>query len=399
MNHLKLIKTEQDHEEALSHLVTLLDMNPASNTPESDDIDVLAVLIEKYEQEKFPIEQPDPVEAIKFRMEQEGLINKDLASYIGSESKVSEVLNGKRNLSLNMIRRLSVGLGISAEILIQAPEQKKASSQSIDWVRFPIAEMRKRGYFEGFSGTLSELKEYLPEKITAFLASVPSGFNLQSALLRTSAHLYSNDKITDEYALWAWQVRVLQRAQNQTLKGSYVKGTVSLSWMQDLARLSWSDQGPQLAAEFLSQHGIHLVIEKHLPKTYLDGAVCVTDDGNPVVALTLRFDRLDSFWFSLMHELAHIALHLDGNQSWYLDILGAPICDEVEQEADELAKEALIAKSVWENRGVLNADKVRKLSKELSISTCIVAGRERFETKNYQLFGKLFNEKVKQHFD
>ena len=146
---------------------------------------MLAVLIEKYEQEKFPIEQPDPVEAIKFRMEQEGLINKDLASYIGSESKVSEVLNGKRNLSLNMIRRLSVGLGISAEILIQAPEQKKASSQSIDWVRFPIAEMRKRGYFEGFSGTLSELKEYLPEKITAFLASVPSGFNLQSALLRT----------------------------------------------------------------------------------------------------------------------------------------------------------------------------------------------------------------------
>ncbi|MFP3458813.1 plasmid stabilization protein, partial [Psychrobacter sp. SIMBA_152] len=78
---------------------------------------------------------------------------------------------------------------------------------------FPIAEMRSRGYFEGFKGSINELKEYSIEKLNQFLSSVPNGFSLKPSLLRTTAHLRSNDKETDSYALWAWQVRVLQKAQ------------------------------------------------------------------------------------------------------------------------------------------------------------------------------------------
>lgn len=398
MNHMKLIKTQQDHEQALARLMALMDMDPAPGSSENDEIDVLVVLIEKYEKETFPLDKPDPIEAIKFRMDQQGLTNKDLIPYFGSAPKVSEVLSGKRTLSLNMIRKLSEGLGISAEILIQAPEQTSACGEDIEWQAFPLAEMRKRGYFDGFSGTLQELKEYAAEQLSAFLNSVPSGFNLKPALLRTSAHLRSNDKETDTYALWAWQVRVLQKAAKEKLSTNYRKGTVTLEWMQKVAKLSWSSQGPSLAKEYLNKHGIHFIVEPHLPKTYLDGAVCFSADGNPVVALTLRHDRLDNFWFSLMHELSHIALHLDGNQSWYLDDLDALGGDQTEQEADALAKEALIPEVTWQSSIFADAADVRLLSEKLEISPCIIAGRLRHESADHKLFGSLFRDSIKNHF-
>jgi HTH-type transcriptional regulator/antitoxin HigA len=398
MKHIKLIKSDQDHEQALARLMALMEIDPEPNSIESDEIDVLAVLIEKYEEEAFPIEQPDPIEAIKFRMDQQGLTNKDLVPYIGSAPKVSEVLNRKRNLSLNMIRKLSQGLGISADILIKSSEQKSACEAEIDWYAFPLAQMRKRGYFEGFSGTLGELKEYAAENITMFLSSVKSGLELQPALLRSSANLNCNDKEVDPYALWAWQVRVLQRAKENTLQTNYKVGSVTLEWMQKLARLSWSAQGPLLAVEYLNRNGIHLIIEQHLPKTYLDGAVCLTPNGNPVVAITLRYDRLDSFWFSLMHELAHIALHLDHSETWYLDDLDSLGGSEIEQEADALAREALIPSDVWKTQTLIDADSVRQLSQKLEISPCIISGRIRHESGNHSMFGQLFRDKVRHHF-
>jgi HTH-type transcriptional regulator/antitoxin HigA len=402
MNHIKLIKTKHDHEQALARLMSLMDLDVEPNSAESDELDVLALLIEKYEQEMFPIDPPSPVEAIKFRMEQQGLIKKDLIPYIGSAPKVTEVLNGTRNLSINMIRKLHQGLGISLDVLIKEPAHQKAIAKNIDWNAFPIAEMRSRGYFEGFSGSLKELREYCEEKLTAFISSVPNGFELQPALLKTSAHLRSNDKETDEYALWAWQIRVLEKAYKAPLIKKYIKHTVNLGWMRKLAQLSWSEQGPLLAKEYLNKHGIHLIIEPHLPKTYLDGAVCLTHKGNPVVALTLRHDRLDNFWFSLMHELAHIAWHLDETQQWFLDDLDAHGGDEVEQEADALAQEALIPKETWDIDSLKDATSVRLASSKLGISPCIVAGRVRYESGDHKVFGKVFRkvfrEKVKHHF-
>lgn len=116
---MKLIKSNSDHQAALARLDELFDLDPAPGTAESDEIEVLALLIETYEKEVFPIDLPGPVEAIKFRMDQQELAQKDLVPYIGSKSKVSEVLNGKRALSLNMIRNLNQGLGIPYEVLIQ----------------------------------------------------------------------------------------------------------------------------------------------------------------------------------------------------------------------------------------------------------------------------------------
>jgi HTH-type transcriptional regulator / antitoxin HigA len=116
----RIIKTEEDYQAALERVDTLMDARPGS--AEFEELELFTLLIEKYEDERYPIDFPDPVEAIKFRMEQAGLERKDMIQYLGSQSKVSEVLNHKRPLSMAMIRALSQGLGIPVEVLVQQPE-------------------------------------------------------------------------------------------------------------------------------------------------------------------------------------------------------------------------------------------------------------------------------------
>ncbi len=115
----KIIKTWEDYRLALNRVEELMDARP--NSEEEEELELLSFLVEQYEEAHFPIDLPDPVEAIKFRMEQEGLSRKDLTKYLGSQSKVSEVLAGKRSLSLAMIRSLNDGLRIPAEVLLQMP--------------------------------------------------------------------------------------------------------------------------------------------------------------------------------------------------------------------------------------------------------------------------------------
>lgn len=115
---LKPIKTEEDYNQVLERLSQIFDAKP--NTKEGDELEILGILVEKYENENFPIELPDPIEAIKFRMEQLNYSQNDLAEVIGLKSRASEILNKKRKLSLEMIRKLSEKLHIPTEVLIQA---------------------------------------------------------------------------------------------------------------------------------------------------------------------------------------------------------------------------------------------------------------------------------------
>ncbi len=120
---VKPIRTEADYEDALSEIARL--WGAEANTPEGDQLDVLATLIDAYEGQRDPMDSPDPIEAIKFRMEQQGLTRRDLEGIIGTRTRIAEILNRKRGLSIAMIRRLNARLGISAEILIR-PTRKKA---------------------------------------------------------------------------------------------------------------------------------------------------------------------------------------------------------------------------------------------------------------------------------
>ena len=125
MRDLRPIRTENDYEQALAEVEEL--WGARTGTPKGDRLDVLATLIEAYEVEHYPMDPPDPIEAIKFRMEQQALTRKDLEKILGTRTRVSEVLNRKRGLSINMIRALHQKLGISADVLIRSIRGLKAA--------------------------------------------------------------------------------------------------------------------------------------------------------------------------------------------------------------------------------------------------------------------------------
>ena len=125
MRNLKPIRTKGDYDASLAEIERL--WGARSGTPEGDRLDILATLVDAYENEHFPMDPPDPIAAIKFRMEQKGLNRKDLAEILGSRTRVAEVLNRRRGLSINMIRRLHEKLGISVEVLIRPIRTKKAA--------------------------------------------------------------------------------------------------------------------------------------------------------------------------------------------------------------------------------------------------------------------------------
>jgi HTH-type transcriptional regulator/antitoxin HigA len=125
MKNLKPIRTEADYEAALAEIARL--WGARAGTPEGDRLDILATLVDAYENEHYPMDPPDPIEAIKFRMEQQGLTRKDLEGILGTRTRVAEVLNRRRGLSINMIRRLHEKLGISAEVLLRPTRTTRAA--------------------------------------------------------------------------------------------------------------------------------------------------------------------------------------------------------------------------------------------------------------------------------
>ena len=395
---VKLIKTPEEYEKVLKRIEELFDAEP--DTPEGDELELLVTLLELYEKEKYPISSPDPISAIRFRMEQQGLKNKDLIPYIGSKSKVSEVLSGKRALSLNMIRKLNEGLGIPAEVLIQ--ETGKAlpdSSIMKHGINFPFTEMFRRGWFKDFfNGTLNEAKEFKEELLIQFIG--PFKINDFALCYNRKSDNTNAENIDD--ILMAWRIRVMNIAATEKLP-AWNKENLTEEFFSELAKLSYLQEGPKLAKEFLNKAGIHLVIENHLEKSHLDGSSMLMPDGSPLIALTLRHDRLDSFWFTLFHELAHVKQHLSENNTAYFDDMYNEMSKKIEKEADSYAKEMLIPSQLWKSSGLRitsTASDIKEFASKYRISPSIPAGRLRYENKNYSVFTNLIgNGMVRKLFE
>jgi len=196
----------------------------------------------------------------------------------------------------------------------------------------------------------------------------------------------------DEPALLAWTVRVVAKAQELSV-ATYKVGSVTLELMHSLAKLSVKPDAPALAQRFLSENGIALCVEPHLPQTYLDGAAVLLDSDRPVVGMTVRYDRVDNFWFTLMHELAHICCHLDSGISVFYDDLEVGSQNSSrEKEADTIAREALIPAEVWKASPASKLptpEAAEHLARKLGIHPAIAAGRIRYERKNYRLLPHL----------
>ena len=397
----RLIKNEKDHNEALERVEQLMDAEPG--TAEMDELELLTALVEMYEEEHFPINMPDPVDAIKFRMEQLGLSQKDMIPFMGNKSKVSEVLNRKRPLTLAMMRSLNKNLAVSADVLLKQPGADfPAQIQDMDWSKFPLIEMAKRNWIP----EVERIKERAEELLRDFIEDAGGLNTVHKACFRQGKRGRYNPK-TDMYALTAWCIRVQSIARKNPLKTKYTKGSIKAGFLEEIARLSYFDDGPLLAKEYLEKQGIHLIVVPHLPKTYLDGAAILLPDGSPVIGLTLRHDRIDNFWFCLLHELAHVSKHLSASDSIIIDDLDFrgemfETEDIIEKEADKMARNGLIPKSVWDKKPIsdkASKEEIRLLAEKLKIHPAIIAGRIRFERNNYKLLSKYVgNQHVRKHF-
>ena len=348
------------------------------------------MLIERYEDEHYPIDTPEPREAIRFRMDQAGLTRRDLAAYIGGKSKVSEVLSGKRDLSLSAIRALHKHLGIPAEVLIKKKQETLPPAfQDIDFQRFPIGEMRKQGAFGNFpggpiKGRVDEAIRWLIDESGGLDAPFAAGF-------RTTAGMRVKAKL-DEYALYAWSLHVFARASRIAVRTSFSTKDLTSQFFQKLVCLSSLDDGPRKAQALLSKIGIILVAVPHLRHTYLDGAVFLSREKRPIIGLTLRYDRLDNFWFVLLHELGHLACkHLTVKKSWIFDDLDQPHSESTEEiEADRFAREHLLPSDFDLHANTqLSARDIVRYANERMVSPAIVAGRIQHERKDYRTFSRM----------
>ena len=387
----KLIRTDEDYKDAMTRIDEIFDS--PTGTPEGDELDLLVHLVEVYEGERYPIDPPDPIAAIEFRMDQQGLTQRDLIPYIGSRSKVSEVLSGKRPITMRMARALHQHLGISAEVLVQeAGASIDESSEGVAFDRFPLAEMARRGWIE----KLTPYRDYAEELVLSLRTRALGKQTAIQPLYRRNAHRRENAN-TDWYALQAWCWRVMALANEDLPSKPYRPGSVTQDFMAEVARLSPKRNGPRLAQAFLAEHGISLVIERHLSKTHLDGATLRFEDGRPIVGMTLRYDRLDNFWFTLMHELAHVGRHEKSEENQFFDdmsLRGAKnVADDcVELQADEWAEEALIPGDVWEDSPVRFEPRplnVIELANDVGVHPAVVAGRVRYESGEYRLLSQL----------
>ena len=386
--HTKVIKTETDYNAALASIERLMEGDPDLGTAEADELELLTLLVQDFEAKRFPATVPDPISAIRFRMEQQGLSPRDLIPYIGGRSKVSEVLSGKRPLSLTMIRALNEQLGIPAKVLLQGREQGLTEEQDdLDWQRFPIRELARRGWV---TAKVADAHHRTKEIMQRFFAPIGTPSLVAARYLRCD-HIRSARNM-DRYSLAAWSARVLMLASRRPC-AEFKPGTINSRFMREVAQLSWSSKGPLLAQEFLGRHGICLVVEAHLPRTFLDGAAMMSDSGNPVIGLTLRHDRIDNFWFSLMHELAHVFRHLTGTSDAFFDDLDSSSRDNLkESEADDLATEVLIPEKEWAKspaRSLRSPEAAEHLAKQLRIHPAIVAGRMRYEAKSYRILNQM----------
>lgn len=390
---IKVIRTEEQYRAYLEQVEALMDVDTSKDQTAKDRLDLLCILIQDYESKHFQLDIPDPIDAIMFRMKELNLKQADLAPYFGTTSRVSEVLNGKRKLTLEMIRAISIGLNIPVETLIAPSKARDSADSEIDWKKFPIKEMESRGWIRIPS------KEKITETLTAYLAS--SGLNFASTSYKRTLNGEAYSPNT-KFALHAWLSRVVQKSRYTKANDyPFKKEFITKDFLREIAQLSWLETGPILAIKKLEKTGISVVIEPHLKGTRVDGACLKDADGKPIIALSLRYDRLDNFWFTLLHELAHVMKHLDYNDT-FVDDLDHNSINQKEAEANRLAREAFIPRGIWKtSNAFLNPKRehIYDLANELRIHPAIIAGRLRSELNDYTIFNDLLGQnEVKKFF-
>lgn len=390
-----VIKTYEQYKTVLQEAEQLVALDPAAGTPGADRLELLTVLVEDFERRHFALPTPDPIDAIEFRMAEQGLRQKDLVPLVGSRSRVSEVLGRKRPLTVQMIRSLTAGLGIPADVLVGEPQTipQSVDEKEVDLAKYPVREMEKRGWFKSLKIRMQTSPE---EMVKAFLAQIRGQAPAHALYRRT----FRGEEISRKsyYSVLAWTARVLIRAKEleSSVAGKYEPSRISPPLLRELAQLSWFDRGPALAQEFLAKCGVILIVEPRLPNTLIDGAALLTERGTPVIGITLRYDRVDYFWYTLLHELVHVWKHLNVVEEAFIDrVENMESTNPIEKEANRFARDALIPRAHWRRSQAFMAptrESIQELADNVHVHPAVIAGRLQHETGRYDTFRELLGQ-------
>lgn len=206
------------------------------------------------------------------------------------------------------------------------------------------------------------------------------------SLLRTGLNVADHK---EDWLLLAWKAQVTRIAQKHIQQNRTRYRLLEISWLRDLVRLSALPDGPIRAKSLLAEHGIVLIVERAISGMKVDGAAFLVE-GVPVIGMTLRLDALDNFWFTLLHEVAHVVLHYrTGLAAGFFDDVETSEIDELEAEANQFASGMLIPADIWKRTPVRiskDAEPIERLANQLGIAPAIVFGRIRMERGNYKIF-------------
>lgn len=320
-----------------------------------------------------------------------GMSQKDLGTFLGMAEQQIQRYEAERyrSASLERLSEVAAALDISVRESAQLRTPSPSDEGMASALTYPVSEMFKRGYFEDFGGTVAEARKAADTLVPAFFRQAAYGW-APMALHRRSIRSGSNPQFS---ALAAWEARVCMLAERHRPLSKFVPTAITAEWLKGLVLLSAYDDGAVRARHYLYDVGIALVVEPHLPGTLLDGAALRSPSGIAIAALTLRYERLDNFWFTLLHEIGHLALHIrdDGYQAIF-DDTEAVDRSPVEAEADHFAQEALLPATQWRlcvSRFTRTEKAVLADAARLGLHPAIIAGRIRREANDYTLFRNL----------
>lgn len=332
-----------------------------------------------------------------------GISQTELAERLNMKPQQIQRYEASNYMSASLARLIEIANTLEVKISesFETPGSRPSGSifqwadpTEIAWSRLPVKEMIKRNWFEVSAG------QSWTDAVREFFLS-NAGPQFASALHRKKMR---GTNVPNGYALLAWQARVLSVARNLCREDSLGSFELNDAWLSELVKLTRTKNGPALARQMLLDRGIVVVIEEHLPGTYLDGASMLLDTGNPIVALTLRYDRLDNFWFVLFHELGHVFLHLyDGLKFDFFDEEDGSEADDLEKEADQFALDTLVPPELWDqclSRFAITEEAVRLDAERLGVDASIIAGRIRKERNNYLILNSLVGQNtVRSQFE
>lgn len=324
---------------------------------------------------------------------------KDLARKLGRQEQSIQRWESERYRSISLGNFMKVARALSVEFSAQfqpsnvakwlpPPDLSQAEVQKV------LKHARTHNWFEEQDSDQEDrskrLIRYVSEHVTRY--GTPS-------LLRTGINVKDH---SEDWVLLSWKAQVTRRAERIIDSEQLSYRPLDVSWLRQLAKLSANAEGPLQAQTLLKEHGIVLIIERNIPGMEVDGAAFLVER-IPVIGLTLRRDALDNFWFTLMHEVAHVILHYKtGLASGFFDDIEHAEVDEFEQEANKFASDLLVPEELWSRtpaRIAKTSAPIENLAKQLGIAPAIIFGRIRFERKNYAIFSdKIGRDTVRKLF-